>query len=314
VDKKPQVEILAGQENFVFFTMNADDFIMPDRADGGSNQAKSIGTGDPSPTLPVIMNTSTVFSAIPGWADGFLYQWYYETGSGSGTPVGPGGSFSGPGTRSLSCTVNNSSEGTFRYYVEITNNYTYTSPEGGAVTTGSATRNIYVADIEVVTSSPKSYAVGDPGPGGGIIYYVDPAGFTSNGATCHYLEVGLTNLGPAEWGADGATVAGTTVNIGRGYTNTQTIITALNSLSETGMAAQRARAYTGGGLNDWFLPSQEELILLYKSTLPSLVSGLPPSAWSSTQDSAANAWSVYSGGLASDPKYALLEFRPVRAF
>ena len=71
---------------------------------------------------------------------------------------------------------------------------------GSSSTTSEASSTSTVTEIEVV------YKVGDTGPGGGIIVYVDLAGFTNSSAdgtsigamclkgTCHYLEVGSPAL------------------------------------------------------------------------------------------------------------------------
>ncbi|MDR0449755.1 MAG: hypothetical protein LBH26_00645, partial [Treponema sp.] len=111
-EKKPQVEIRAGRKNSVSFTMNADEFITPDRV-GWSSQNQSIGVGDPPPSLTLTMNTSTPFSSIPGWNDNFLLGWYYEDSNGSRTVVTAPDNFSGPGTASFSCMVDNTTVGTF---------------------------------------------------------------------------------------------------------------------------------------------------------------------------------------------------------
>ena len=66
-------------------------------------------------------------------------------------------------------------------------------------TTSEASSTSTVTEIEVV------YKVGDTGPGGGIIVYVDVEGFTNSGdetsigvmcltGTCHYLEMAPTDL------------------------------------------------------------------------------------------------------------------------
>ena len=66
-------------------------------------------------------------------------------------------------------------------------------------TTSEASSTSTVIEIEVV------YKVGDTGPGGGIIVYVDVEGFTNSGdetsigamcltGTCHYLEIAPTDL------------------------------------------------------------------------------------------------------------------------
>jgi hypothetical protein len=108
------VNIQAGRENSVTFTMEADNFVTPDR-DGWVDQDKYVGAGDPPPSLSATMNTSTPFSSISGWTDSFLYAWYYEDAGGTRTDVTAADNFSGPGTVNFTCTVNNSTVGTFFY-------------------------------------------------------------------------------------------------------------------------------------------------------------------------------------------------------
>ena len=50
--------------------------------------------------------------------------------------------------------------------------------------------------------------------------------------------------------------------IGSGFTNTNTIISAYGA-NDTTYSAGLARAYKGGGYDDWFLPSKDELNVLY---------------------------------------------------
>jgi hypothetical protein len=310
--KKPQMEIRAGQANSVSLTMNVDESATPNRS-GWANQDKYVGTTNPPPSLSVTMNTFTVFSSEPGWSDNFSYAWYYEDTDENRTPSASGTfSFSpSPGTVSLSSPVVNGTPGTFYYYVEISNAYTYTPGGGGTPTSGTATRSFPVANVEVFTGT--SYSVGNTGPDGGTVFYVSSAGFISNGVTCHYLEVAPSDEPLAEWGASGTSVGGTGDAIGTGYDNTQAIITALIGLGESGRAAQLASAYTGGSFYDWFLPSKAELEALYSSGL----SGLSPSIWSSTEVNAGRAYSVGNAGAPgywSDFKTGTLTFRPVRAF
>jgi hypothetical protein len=148
-DTQP-VEIRAGQANSVSFTMNAEEFITPDGAEW-PNQDMSITTSDTPPILSVTMHTSTAFSGIDGWTDEFSYQWYYEDEDGTPTNVGSPGSFSvsSPGSETLDCAVNNDVAGTFQYYIEISNSYTYVPPGGGAATTDSAVKKLHVAEVVV---------------------------------------------------------------------------------------------------------------------------------------------------------------------
>jgi len=128
-----------------------------------------------------------------------------------------------------------------------------------------------------------TYAVGDRGPGGGIVFYVSAANFTSTGSTCgtacKYLEVA-----PATWQSAGASVAddapsfawsgntsasiGATaqgIAIGTGYANTLAIVGQTSGGNAASKAGTIARAYRGpNSLTDWFLPSKEELNELCK--------------------------------------------------
>ena len=139
----------------------------------------------------------------------------------------------------------------------------------------------------------QEFAIGDPGPGGGIIYYYDSAGFncgvtfTNTGSPssglCHYLEVapdgwkgsagdptkvwavtanqggditGIANENPEYNNASG---------IGLGYKNSDLIVTQNGSTynaSTNNYAAGAARAYAGGSKSDWYLPTTAELNLL----------------------------------------------------
>jgi hypothetical protein len=101
-----------------------------------------------------------------------------------------------------------------------------------------------------------AYRVGDPGPGGGTVFYVDmmrPAG-------SQFWEVG-SDLGPAEWGCLETSVSGASgTALGTGEANTEAIKTGCNT---EGIAARVASA-PAGGLTDWFLPSKDELNQLCK--------------------------------------------------
>jgi hypothetical protein len=316
--KEPQVEIRAGETISVSVTMDADHYIMPSRAGAWPwpDQDQLITTSD-FPTLSITMNTSTAFSSIPGWTDNFSYQWYYiDNMTEARMDVGAPGSFSAfpPGLENLSWTVNPSVSGlgTFSYYVDITNTYTPTPTS----TQGSVTNFIYVAKVEVVS---VTYSVNDPGPGGGTVFYKSPGGFISGGVLCHYLEVGSTDLGPAEWGANGSVIPGARgTEIGTGYDNTQAILAVLATLGESGKAAQLAATHSEPsypGFTDWFLPSRRELSRLYALLI---LSGSFHSRWSSTETDADGAeWIYRSNNIVSyghDPKTNTLTFRPIRAF
>jgi hypothetical protein len=104
------------------------------------------------------------------------------------------------------------------------------------------------------TTPSLTYTVGDTGPAGGLIFY--DKGSYSDG--WRYLEAApaSTEWENKPWGSFDADFIGETeMEIGTGQSNTTTIVTWLNSHSETGKAAQLCDALVYGGYSDWFLPS-----------------------------------------------------------
>ena len=185
----------------------------------------------------------------------------------------------------------------------------------------TCTRSITWARTPASSSSgsgARSYALGDIGPGGGLVFLIS-GGLTyemapktwSGGATdpttawCNVTNTDITGA------------AGT--DIGTGSANT----TATQPPACTSGAAVSARAYTGGGQTDWFLPSRDELNAMYNyagsivdTATYGFVGGVSAAYWTSTQYDATNAWiqSLGNGIQASDGKGAVYRVRPVRAF
>ena len=180
-------------------------------------------------------------------------------------------------------------------------------------------------------SSARSYALGDVGPGGGLVFLI------SGGLTYEMARKDWSGAGTPDAGAsycDGSTgvsgAAGTAV--GTGAANTAAMAASIACSSD---AAAAVRTYPGGGFTDWFLPSQDELNAMCNysrnpTTPPTGVCtgsqdgtfstgtyGFASVAyWSSSQDTAGAAWSqtLDSGSQYSDPKNYSLRVRPVRAF
>ena len=194
------------------------------------------------------------------------------------------------------------------------------------------TRSITWARTPIAASSgggggSVTYAVGDVGPGGGTIFYVDMA----RAAGSQFWEVG-SDLGTAEWGCRGTEIAGIGTDIGDGKVNTTAIMTGCVT---SGIAARVASA-PAGGYSDWFLPSQDELNQLCKyarnqsttvanqavvcDNTGTLRGGFASgSYWSSSQYSTLDAdfastqdW--IDGGQGAATKNNLLRVHPVRAF
>jgi len=105
-----------------------------------------------------------------------------------------------------------------------------------------------------------TYKIGDTGPAGVIIFY-DKGVFESD---WQYLETAPLELEfMAQWGDYGTSVSGLGIGIGQGKQNTQTIATHMQRKGVSGTPAQTCQQINYRGFNDWFLPSQAELNLMY---------------------------------------------------
>ena len=153
---------------------------------------------------------------------------------------------------------------------------TFTSPV--AVSTSVAKVTIQSGIHTFLCSEGGSCAIGDTGPGGGIVFYRDVSGFTCGAtlsASCRYLEAA-----PYNWSGQGHLVAPYAVSayqstsvptyngfsatgtaIGTGLANTRAIVNqnGVYNFSSNRYAAGATVLYTGGGKSDWFLPSKDEL-------------------------------------------------------
>jgi hypothetical protein len=183
-----------------------------------------------------------------------------------------------------------------------------------------------------------TYQIGDIGPGGGIIFYVS-TGFTVQGHppnfntyTAKYLEAALSNrvigtgvvfpLLSTQAELDDV-VTGTGIGSGRRNTrlllnanpDTQGLTTAIRPLED---------GYDLNGLNDWFLPSKDELNLMRENLHLNGLGGFGGLAganpyWSSSLDGSDKAWqqfisTVYCGDQATEFLNYSRRVRVVRAF
>ncbi len=120
------------------------------------------------------------------------------------------------------------------------------------------------------------------------------------------------------------TTGATGTVIGTGATNTTTIISVQGGPTETSYAAGLARAYTGGGHTDWFLPSKDELNKMYtnRATINTTAAAnygsdfSTNSYWSSTEYINGTAWTQYfvNGYQGYGNKNFTYRVRAVRAF
>ena len=197
-----------------------------------------------------------------------------------------------------------------------------TTTVAATTTTVAATTTTVAATTTTVALACASgglCAVGDTGPGGGIVFY-DAGSVQSWG---RYLEAAPFgdevqrtwatggNQSAAVSGADG------TAN-GTGEQNTADIVAQSGNVAVTS-AAVYCSELVSGGQSDWFLPSKDELNLMY-TNLHSASTPLGGFSsvyyWSSSEDGDYNGWYQDFDGVIQfysykgNPAYV----RPVRAF
>ena len=170
-----------------------------------------------------------------------------------------------------------------------------------------------------------SWSLGDTGPGGGKIFYVNTSGFACGptlSETCYYLEVAPIGANTTkDWAVSAnrtssAGASGTV--IGSGYQNTMAIINQGNSNS----AAAYAQEYRGGSLSDWYLGTRLELYQIYvnRATIFTgtevINTEFPGEYWTSTEANASQAYSyrIYDNQGPWPNSKTSNSVRPIRSF
>ena len=170
-----------------------------------------------------------------------------------------------------------------------------------------------------------SWSLGDTGPGGGKIFYVNTSGFACGqtlSETCYYLEVAPIGANTTkDWAVSAnrtssAGASGTV--IGSGYKNTMAIINQGNSNS----AAAYAQEYRGGSLSDWYLGTRLELYQIYvnRATIftgtEAITTEFPGEYWTSTEANSSQAYSyrIYDNQGPWPNSKTSNSVRPIRSF
>ncbi len=176
------------------------------------------------------------------------------------------------------------------------------------------------------------YALRDIGPAGGYIFYDKgsylKADFTivkasGNGTVpitptysdWRYLEAASSDSPSAEWGCDGTLIPGADgTAVGTGEQNTIDIEAGCTT---PGTAADICVNLSLGGYSDWFLPSKDELNLMYTNLKLQGVGGFADGFyWSSSEYGAVYAWlqTFNDGYQYYNGKNGTFRVRAVRAF
>jgi hypothetical protein len=171
-----------------------------------------------------------------------------------------------------------------------------------------------VNEIAGGTTPIQTYKIGDTGPAGGIVFY-DKGAFSDG---WRYLEAAPVGTDfTAEWGAFMKGVYGTRTAVGSGKRNTQLIVDYLQRFGEINGAAQVCSTLDINGYKDWFLPSKDELDLIYKNLAQKGLGGFNSGFyWSSSRTNGHNAWYQFFSNGIQDYAAELnpVSVRAIRAF
>lgn len=140
---------------------------------------------------------------------------------------------------------------------------------------------------------------------GGIVIYLDGEG---GGIVCSQADQSIGS----EWGCEGTSIGGSSSILGSGLSNTEAIIVNCTTL---GIAAEICYNLEENGFDDWYLPSREELELVYEHK--DLIGGFGTGGYySSSQSNPSTAWYVnFANGNSGTPfKSSLYRVRAVRSF
>jgi uncharacterized repeat protein (TIGR02543 family) len=167
------------------------------------------------------------------------------------------------------------------------------------------------------------YGVGINGPAGGWIFY-DKGSYSDGWRYLEAAPYGWYDGGDdprVQWGGNGTTVGGTSTAVGTGEANTEAIVAKLGAGTYAAKAcAEYSTTVNGVVYDDWFLPSKDELNLIYENLhLQGLGELSSDFYWSSSELSSYYAWFQYfSNGHQSynvkNYEFRVLRVRAVRSF
>ena len=158
--------------------------------------------------------------------------------------------------------------------------------------------------------SPYTYAIGDTGPAGGLVFY-DKTSYTGTPAW-RYMEAAPSDQSSGIMWNDGSnTDPNSSTAVGTGAANTAAIVAALGSGS---YAAQLCADLILGGYDDWFLPSWDELNLMRANLYLQSLGGFSLSSyWSSSMECLGSPssyiWMEYFG---DGGQYGAIETNPYK--
>lgn len=176
---------------------------------------------------------------------------------------------------------------------------------GDEIIIENLTKNIY---LEKTCQESATYTVGSIGPAGGIVF-LDKGSYSDGWC---YAEAAPTDLAFFEWGCANSSIvnaqssapgkglynSGAILNFHDGLTDFYNNPIICSSLNNGTLAAKEALEHQFNGKKDWFLPSEEELALLYTNLHQQNLGNFSSVIyWSSTENDATTVKTIdFSNG------------------
>jgi len=185
-----------------------------------------------------------------------------------------------------------------------------TSGTNVTVTGSGTTASPYVVNSN---SGVTTYSVGDFAHGG-IVFYVEPCGTKGLVVATEDQSTGIKWRG----GSTSYNTMARGDEVYAGKMNTSIIISIHSAKDDfDDHAASVCANYDGGDFGDWYLPSKEELLLIYNNLHTQGLGGFISNwYWSSSEHNANSAWSVnFNDGITYNFTKGITNYvRAVRAF
>jgi hypothetical protein len=148
---------------------------------------------------------------------------------------------------------------------------------------------------------------------GGLVAYIlkdGDVGYDAN--TQHGIIVASSDQGSSPWGCQGTLISNTQSTIGSGMQNTNQIS---SSCFPTGIASKVCKDLVLNGYSDWYLPSKNELEMVFTNLFVNNLGNLSGVYWSSSEKDAINAYPVlFTNGTVNMNKNLIFKVRAVRSF
>ena len=268
---------------------------------------KSDGTGTNRAVASTFMMGSANVTLYAKWSPTYTVTYDGNGNTGGNVPVDSNSYLAGATVTVLGNTGILTKTG-------LTFNWWNTEGNGtGTNRAASSTFTMSSANVVLYAKWGKNYNIGDTGPAGGLVFY-DKGSYSSE---WRYMEAapndqsGNIRCYNRNFGVTGATATG----IGSGSANTVTIVSELGAGS---YAASLCADLVLGGYDDWFLPSKDELDLIYDNLKVAGCGGFASVwYWSSSGCNNNISWNQnFSNGNQSEHYFVDYQYyvRAVRAF